>query len=781
MSKLKIVLIVVVGLVVLGGGVFAAKMIIPMFSTPKDVSADALLPADVSMALVVDHSNPEQLKNLQGIMAMIPNIGVMEGLVADFNKNATPGFTYETFQPILDGNWKIALGMKLPEDKSKIMNLMGSGNGPDFAASGIEVYAVLKTDQADKVQDLLNTLATQGKLEYAGTDKSPLWNVKEDTATPDQKAPMIVRYGNVYFLAMSEQQKQDILTRIDDENGFDKSEKLTKNLELLGPRNLGYLYVDGKAVIGLVKGLAGFGGLSLPTEMADALGDVFLTVSADASGIRLASKTYMAAAKEIMDKYYPDYQLSLVNKVPGEGMILYVEKPAFGIYMESFLKGLSSGAKAASGPLEMLLTSTTPVDVAVDENVNASADVGAGATVPVVPVKKVSRERGHKSILDSGPTVPKVETPVVDEKTVVEDTTTDPKTSAKAVLDQVVQGSDLYGMLMDNLASVSGLTADDIKAIFAGPYAFAVSDPGGLVPAIAFYLKVDQAAVENAKTLVSSGATYVDQIISELDKQLRKTGMSGVIKKEVKVLDGAALQRVYLDWTKVPAPMIEQYNKMIGSDVSKVKVEFYYGVTNDGVFVFALYPDFADKYAKDVLADTGFYKEGVTSAGTVYGYSVGMFRVSPLLDLAQRYLGIVKNAMLIDDAIAVQYEKITTAISSFKYVFESNSKEADGMRNGAYFKFEKAEFSQELQQKIQAQKESEANAQNALNKAQGQKEDLYGATGGANGTGGASDTTDVTKDGGTPAGAGTNAAGGESTGSSASDSSTTPETLPSGL
>ncbi|MFA6918223.1 MAG: hypothetical protein WC285_05360 [Candidatus Gracilibacteria bacterium] len=277
-----------------------------------------------------------------------------------------------------------------------------------------------------------------------------------------------------------------------------------------------------------------------------------------------------------------------------------------------------------------------------------------------------------------------------------------------------------YSMVLDQLAGISGLKSEDIGKIFDNPYAFSISDSGGnLVPSAALYLKIDRESLENAKTLVASTSTYVDQIFDKMDQELKRAGLDGILKKEVKTVNGAALQKIYVDWSALSADRLSELNSMGGMDVSTMKLEFYYGVLSDGVLVFALYPDFTDEYGKDPIADAGYYKEMLTEVGDLYGDSVSFFRMAPVLDFANRYFELYKKTGLAveGDDINFQYEMYSKFASAFKYVFMSGIRNDDGMMSSTILAIQKAEFSPELKKKLEADKEAKEKAAKAVEKA----------------------------------------------------------------
>jgi hypothetical protein len=677
-----------------------------LFSGPKDANPEAILPQDVMGVFAIDHSNTEQVKNMVELWDRIPTTGFGEGFKMGFvegmNGLAKTMFEDPNNKAIIEGSWKIVLGVKVPADTAKFMAMINAEN-ITFGSEGVEVFVGAKFAEADKVQAILDQLTKDPKeeLKFVGDEKNPVWEFPQG-----EGKMMIVRYGTLYFLATSEAEKQAVIDRIEKQEGFDQSEKFIKNMKLLGEKNLGYAFLDGGVFVPLYKAAMDSLSANIPTGMFDSIKDIWVVFSADADGARFVSKTYLAGTKDVIDKYYPAYQAGLVKKVSGKGVIAYAEQPSLGLYLEDFGKSFAAGYKAEQ---DKQMADDSEFFVEETPMVEPETPVVETTTTPdtEVPVKRVSRESGYKSTIEPDPNeivpIEPVITPIVD------DTSSLKKSLEEALVDP-------YDTVLTELAKISELTKDDLKKIFDNPYAFAVSNPGEYVPAISFYLQLDSADIENAKKLVSSAATYADQVLLELDNFLTSSGMKGLVQKEVKIVDGAGIQRVFVDWTKMPTGQLEQMNMATGLNISLIKIELYYGVMADGTFVFAFYPDFTNDYGKEVIADSTYYKEGISRAGEISGRTVAFVRTEPIIALANKYMALAQKAGMLSPDMTSMIQTYMAVASAFNSMFNTDVKNEDGIMQSVYLKIDEVVLSSELQKQIDAAVAASKNAAEAQQK-----------------------------------------------------------------
>lgn len=645
-----------------------------------DSSPEALLPQDMTAVLAIDHSNEGQAKLFQEVFSRIPFLGLVEEAMKDFE-----------YKELLNSPWKIVAGVRLPKDEAQLKKLI---EDPNFepGKNGFDIYVVGKFAQPELVKAFLDKRVTDDptNFEFVGTEEDPIWKLKEAGGSI-----MIIRRGDLYFMAFTSEQRAEILKRMEEGGGFSESGNYQKNIKMLGD-NLGYFYGDLTMLGGLLVDLMGEEGGNLDLEALQAIGSVWGSLAVDKNGLKFISKIYFGDDKDLVNRFYPEGKVSLIEKVPAEGVILYSENPNLGLYLESFFKALATGLQANSFGNQM--------DEGIEYGELILEEDSAGLFVD-----PVSREKGYQSVsvLDSPAAV-------------VSDKLLGETPEAEFDVDSLLKSEDLYGDLLNQVGAIAGLSGEEVREIFDNPFAFAISDSGSYLPAITLYIQLEEGSIENAKTLVSGAAIYVDMVIEELNNELKKNKLDGIIKKEVKLVEGATLQRVYADIASLPEDSKAGFSAMLGVDVSTLKVEVYYGVLSDGVFVFALYPDFVDVYGKSPISEADYYKEMRASFGDIYGRSAMFFRMEPLLKMVDVYFELAKTMMGLDPDldkdVLLEYELYTKIASTLSYIFTSDVKDVDGLKTAVSVKIQAVELSPELLQKREAIELEKKSAQEAMMK-----------------------------------------------------------------
>jgi len=662
---------------------------------------ESTMPQEMSVVFAIDHSNPEQVALFKQIISRVPSLGLWEEVVSQMDSSPSP-FKYTENKELIESSWKLVLGVKLPADPEKLKQLM-TGSNVNLGSGGIEIYVAGKFAMPDKVRFLLDEIvkADPDLIEFVGDEKNQVWRAKQGTGNV-----LIVRVEDVYFMATSTAQKDEILKRVEEGTGFDKNEYYQEKMKLGGDKDLGYLYLDMSLMNNVYKNLAEMGQDTIPIEALGMMKGLLAIFSVENDGFNFVSKISFGEDKALIEKYYPDYKVSLIDKIPAKGVIVYEEMPSLGLYLEGFFKAAATLLQSNSfgNPLD---TGMAYDGLTTDELTTEGVD---SENAPV-NVKPVSRDKGYKSepIIDNPEATVPVDEPIVEP--VVEPTIS---------VDSILASDDLYGATLEQVGAIAELTGEDLKKILDNSYAFVISDIGGYLPTVSFYLQVDKDSVDNARKLAGGVSTYMDLVIIGLNEELKANNLDEIIKKEVKMVEGATLQKVYVDWTAIPEARVSELSEQFGINVLTLKIELYYGVLNDGVFVVALYPDFIDVYGKEVLSESDYYKEMRARAGEAYGRSVAFFRMSPVLELVDRYFQLVKKAGIVseeyDQDLMLNYELYTKIASSFDYIFVSDVKDSDGVRNSVSVKIKEVQLSPELLQKREALEIEKKNAQDAMMK-----------------------------------------------------------------
>lgn len=254
-----------------------------------------------------------------------------------------------------------------------------------------------------------------------------------------------------------------------------------------------------------------------------------------------------------------------------------------------------------------------------------------------------------------------------------------------------------YQELLDELSSLGDVESEDLGEILNSPFAFAMSDVGGYIPTLAFYVQVDESQAENAKKLTAALDEYMDKIIVEFDNLMQQFGGTdiGLIKKDLEVVSGGGLHKLYVDWAAA-SPETLSGLALAGLSPDDLKIELYYGITGNNVFAVALYPDFQNSYGKNPVSEKEDFKEGFEKVGGSETFYISYFSFRPLIDIAGRYLEIVRNYGFILDEDMRNFDLYGRQFAgTLKYFVGSTVYSEEDMMSKVYVRFEEVEEEEE--------------------------------------------------------------------------------------
>ncbi len=259
---------------------------------------------------------------------------------------------------------------------------------------------------------------------------------------------------------------------------------------------------------------------------------------------------------------------------------------------------------------------------------------------------------------------------------------------------EVVQ-RDYYAEFLASLSGLTEASVADLESLFEAPVALSMSDSGGFIPTFSLYFQFDSEQAEIAKKLTQAFDVYMDKVIAEFDGLMVDAGVAtGALKKDLALVNGGGLHRLYLDWSALPEETLAQANLIPGLNLTEQKIEFYYGVTGDDVFALAFYPDFQESYGVDVLSGDADFKEAVVKVGGDDAYMFDYFALSPLFDIADRYLEALKASGFspLSGEDLADYELYgKKLIGTFRYFADSAKYEKGSLSSEGYVRIKKVE------------------------------------------------------------------------------------------
>jgi len=175
-------------------------------------------------------------------------------------------------------------------------------------------------------------------------------------------------------------------------------------------------------------------------------------------------------------------------------------------------------------------------------------------------------------------------------------------TMAPALNTLLLEQLDLDDMFVESF----GLTTQELETLIDTPTALVVSNSGDILPKTALYFEVDSDNRDEANKLLEKVDGYVDELITDLNVEASEEGATDDTLYRT-TLNAGELRRVHL---KDTFPEDFWRNVELDVDNNRIReimdIEFYYGLTEDDILVFAMYEDFASEYGSNVvLNDAG--------------------------------------------------------------------------------------------------------------------------------------------------------------------------------
>lgn len=328
--------LIVVG--VLGAGVYAWKF------QYKSVDPEAVLPQDAFMAFEIDFTDSGQRALVRSMLKKFPKFELSDEVEQSAFDDLTPISPGggKDLQKILKGEWKLVVGLQhkdvekvaapaLPADLGDAVDA-GWGIDEEFE---LVVFVALKSNKIGKVVDLLDE-AFAGK----GVDAYEKGKIDDVDFWYDKKADYkTYRYGDTIFMTSDSQADAAMIARVKSGEGFNKNVKFSVKKQGATSPNLGFAYFDQEKGGEYVSEIAKEWGFY---QAENLVSDSFIVAVAEKDGIRMSGDSGLSGEG--------NYDLSLIEKVPGKGMIWYSEQPDF----SKVITGFFAGFPATYSPVEGL-------------------------------------------------------------------------------------------------------------------------------------------------------------------------------------------------------------------------------------------------------------------------------------------------------------------------------------------------------------------------------------------------------------------------------------------
>ena len=237
------------------------------------------------------------------------------------------------------------------------------------------------------------------------------------------------------------------------------------------------------------------------------------------------------------------------------------------------------------------------------------------------------------------------------------------------------------------LADVFGVDEEDLRTFVSSPAAMEFSYQESYLPSISVYMQIDEEDLEVAERVEQRLDGFVDEVMQSLAEELGAEGseVAELIKREAVVVDGAGLHKVYLDWESAPEDIIARSAAV--PNLTEEKVEFYYGLTADNIFVMSFYPSFDEAYSKDIIENDEVFADASGYVDLDSG-SVSFFDMAPLFDQLDVYINFAAGLGGIGKQELAEYKEVVDWLKTMKFIVSRAKIEGDDLYQEAFIKFE---------------------------------------------------------------------------------------------
>ncbi len=573
-------------LVVLSTVAFSACGAAPNELDPDAQLSDAL-PEDIQMVMTIDYTSEDQRAMFQDLISRFPETGLRDLMIQSYDSEAGEDLNYATtIEPIVSAPWQLMVGMSIAGEISTFEELESMSNDE------VEIYVAGQFQSADQFEDLVELWMLDFEdNERIEEENRTLWTVPSEDI-------YMVRSGEFFVLTNSADYRDGAWDRLASNDGFEVPEDLKGDQD-----SIFSFYLPSGGLMDAIADIYTQMGATGIVQSLEAVGDMYAEFHVEENAFVGTSRMNIAEDNEMIASYR-DYEVNLVEKVPGEGMMFYGEysslKTLSDVMISSFLVGFQTG-----------LNGMPPADF-----------------------------------------------------------------DAEAETDKILNG----------FATSLGVEREQLDEFLAGPFAFAFYDVDSLYPGMVLFLDVE-GRTEVADSMIEMVDATMDQLLVQLEAMVVGQGVveEGFLQKDMQLVQGNSLRRIYLDWSKVNPTVLAELDAAAGIKLEEYPLEFYYGVTGDDMLVMALYPNFAADYGQNTFADSAKYQDAVDELGDYFGASLGYADFDELADLIERYFDIAVGTGSVSASDQAILDTVIGFMRTFDYMISSVRVEGDVMESKALF------------------------------------------------------------------------------------------------
>lgn len=289
------------------GELFTTTCSIDKSDVIHDVPLEWGMHEDSNFVLKVDGENRGELRQFANHIDEIGGGEVWMNLIDEYNWSVSEEISYESLgEEILMDDWQLGFSWRADE------SLEG-----DYAIA-------VSVDQFNEFQHVIATLLWSeygANIECEAHELYSLWTVEWDDL-------YVLRYGDLFMFANSEDYRQTLLDQIMNEEGFNE----------INADALLYGWVD---IEGSLEAYSDFMGLDV--ESYENMNELEFTLNASKDGFRFTSEVdFNYGGSEILDAY-TDQDLELVDRVPAGDLLMYMEDQDLSLVLDGIFEALLPG------------------------------------------------------------------------------------------------------------------------------------------------------------------------------------------------------------------------------------------------------------------------------------------------------------------------------------------------------------------------------------------------------------------------------------------------------
>ncbi len=298
----------------LPGNYFHTACEAPANNSLNELRAEAVAPKDSEVVFNVNQSNPTQMENLKELLSQWDAFGLGALLVDQYNMYRPERYSYErTVAPFVEGDWEASMALSFPKNFDWDQELW------DVEDSELDMYLSASVENSQAFMDFLGP-----ELQKAMPDMQCSVENNAVYWTSQMNQFYLANVGNLFFVSNTPENRTLGLERARSGNGYSSTHN-----------NLASVSANMEELSSFVAREYRNVGLDFVADYLEDLGQVEAIVEAEEKGLRLSSQTEFIDTDSAMIQPYRNAGLNLASRVPGEGLLFYMEEQDLSLIFQS--------------------------------------------------------------------------------------------------------------------------------------------------------------------------------------------------------------------------------------------------------------------------------------------------------------------------------------------------------------------------------------------------------------------------------------------------------------